>query len=294
MSAPHKPSGFQRSNSISNLLNSSSQQLQNLQFRAGSRAEISTQDLATSSGIKRRDVGNSGAIQCNSINSQILGQGGANSQGVMNIGIPVSHSAECDQGGNNCDISMHEPNEPGGEQVIITVDDSTTKSVTYLETEQSNSRYSLRIAVDEQHTNTQTQTSSGDACQPKTSDCDDDPSKHIQVLGGILSGLPVIERLQSSSQSSAFSKEEVKGQGVSGQEVFPVTSSEENSQESAETGPSDKTPERLKMDFQEALNMPETLNMPQTLNASEAPRTPVKVVDECSQMSLGRTPRRKR
>lgn len=109
--------------------------------------------------------------------------------------------------------------------------------------------------------------------------CDNDHKNNVQVLGGVLEGLPVVDSLQQTSTSPHQGMKDQVDHGI-----VPQTSSGENSQDSSESQ-QPKSLERM-TPFLKALNLSETIHSP--------PHIPLEQTDEVSQMSTGRTPRRKR
>jgi hypothetical protein len=116
---------------------------------------------------------------------------------------------------------------------------------------------------------------------PKPFKCDKDHENGAQVMDDVLEGLPVVDSLQQPSTSKHLG---IKGQCEVDQGLVPQTSSGEVSQESSESqqpkSPEGGTP------FLKALDLSEAIHSP--------PRLPLEPMDEASQMSTGRTPRRKR
>lgn len=224
-----------------------------------------------------------GAIQCSSGASRIECGVEGSSQSVKVQGGQAE--GEEYAGGNNCDNTLCvQLNDCDDGPVNMSVENQISESVISVRSEKGNIGNSVGRVVDEKQTNIQALVKSQDVSSPKSSRFQDEKSNSEQVLQVVLSVLPTIGNLQSSlQQPPASSEEKVKGQDAMGHDVLPPTSSSENSQESAESRPSIKT-----------LGFPQAVSPPETEKGDRPPGTPVKQLDEASQMSLSRTPRRKR
>lgn len=229
--------------------------------------------------IERNPKDKNGAIQCSSGARRIECGVEGSSQGVKIQGGQAE--GEEYAVGNNCDNTLCvQPNDCDDGPVNMSVENQISESVISVRPEKGNIGDSVGRIVDEKQTNIQALINCQNVSSPKPSGLQDEKSNSEQILQVVLSVLPTIGNLQPSLQQPP---EEVKGQGEMGHDVLPSTSSEENSQESAESGPSIKT-----LGFQQAVSPSETER------GGRPPNTPVKRMDEASQMSVGRTPRRKR
>lgn len=220
-----------------------------------------------------------GAIQCSSGASRIECGVDGSSQSVKVQGGQAE--GEEYASGNNCDNTLCvQLNDCDDGPVNMSVENQISESMISVRSEKDNIGSSVGRGIDEKQTNIRAVINSQEVSSPKSSRLQDKKSNSEQVLQVVLSVLPTIGNLQ---QPPASSEENVKGQDEMGHDVLPPTSSSENSQESAESGPSIKT-----------LGFPQAVSPSETEKGDRPPGTPVKQLDEASQMSLSRTPRRKR
>ncbi|XP_061193514.1 protein NPAT-like [Saccostrea echinata] len=302
----HHKNSVQRSNSVSDLLHNSAKKLHRMRGTVDSRIEgIASKDSDSQKNPKRMlsqsDQDNSGAIQLKSGKGESEDKDDENSKEANKI---RNTSRQDKDTGENYDVFPSEQN-----QVSENIPDDTSSKKVELTAVLSNSVISFQSKKEglKDHMNmpcelTRSQTMSDGLgmSSPKPGNLVEEQDNNIEVLGGVLPGLPIVESLQSSVEQPSTSKcKEMDSR--SDQRVVQQTSSEENSQESSESG-QPKTPEQMVIPFQQALNLTERMTTPfqQAINLTEvgkipeAPHTPVKQTDETSQTNIDRTPRRKR